>query len=89
MPMCLVARIDSALEWPDEEIVVNYLGNDLTLRPPTETQAADVHIQFADGESFDSTEHYYEIVSRFLSAMAWWHGCPASIVAYHVSSNPM
>ena len=73
MKQWMMITIESCPFWPAEETTVDFMGNELILRPPDGSNAADVRMQY---ESPEGQLHVTETIFRFLSALAWSERCP-------------
>lgn len=74
MKSWMIVTVENSVLWPKKETTVNFMGNKLILRPPTEKDAADVRIQH---EHPDDCMKAFETVLRFLSALSWSKRGPA------------
>jgi hypothetical protein len=52
------------------------MGHSLVLRPPENTSAADVRLQY---EHPHLERKAFEAILRFLTALSWWHHCPTRV----------
>jgi hypothetical protein len=76
MKMWRIVGVETQLEWPAEETTVAFMGHTLVLRPPEGASAADIRVQFEDAQS---ERKALETIFRFLTALSWWHHCPARV----------
>jgi hypothetical protein len=74
MKYWMIVTVENEVLWPAQETTVDFMGNKLILRPPTEDAAADVGLQY---EHPVGEPKAFEIILRFLSALSWSERCPA------------
>lgn len=82
----MIVTVENSALWPTEEATVDFMGNELTLRPPTENDAADVRMYY---EHPENQLLAFEIILRFLSALSWSKRCPARARLRIECTNPM
>ena len=70
----MIVTVENSALWPMEEATVDFMGNELILRPPTDKDAADVRMHY---EHPEGRLHAFETILRFLSALSWSKRCPA------------
>lgn len=74
MKWWMIVTVENSALWPTEETTVDFMGNELILRPPTDKDAADVRMHY---EHPEGRLHAFETILRFLSALSWSKRCPA------------
>jgi len=74
MKWWMIVTVENSALWPMEEATVDFMGNELILRPPTNEAAADVRMHY---EHPEGRLHAFETILRFLSALSWSKRCPA------------
>ncbi len=74
MKWWMIVTVENSALWPTEETTVDFMGNELILRPPTDKDAADVRMHY---EHPEDRLHAFETILRFLSALSWSKRCPA------------
>lgn len=74
MKMWMIVTVETELEWPAEETSVPFTGHTLILRPPDGDSAPDVRLQYGHPQS---ELEAFDTICRFLTALSWWHRCPA------------
>lgn len=86
MKWWMIVTVEAGVFWPTEETTINFMGHQLILRPPTESDAADVRIQYEQ-----PTDEYqaFETILRFLSTLAWSRRCPARARLRIKCTHPM
>lgn len=73
MKQWMIVTVESEVEWPAEEVSLQFMGQNLSLRPPDGNAAADVRMQY---EHPQSENEALETICRFLSALSWWQHQP-------------
>src|SRR5262245_351237 len=74
MKRWMVITVVTEIEWPTEEITIDFMGHSLILRPPAGDSAADVRLQY---EHPEDEQKAVEIICRFLSVLSWHYRRPA------------
>lgn len=73
MKYWMIVTVENSALWPAQETTVDFMGNKLILRPPTDDAAADVRLQYEHPvEELEA----FETILRFLSALSWSKRCP-------------
>lgn len=72
--MWMIVTLDTELDWPMAETVVEFEGQQLILRPAEAPASADIRVRYEHPQEELAA---YETICRFLSVMSWWNRRPA------------
>lgn len=86
MKWWMIVTVENSVLWPTEETSVDFMDRQLILRPPTESNAADVRVHY---EHPDKCVQAFQIILRFLSALSWSKRCPARAKLRIECTHPM
>jgi len=86
MKWWMIVTVEDSALWPAEETTIDFMGDELILRPPTDDAAADVRMHYEHpGDGLRA----FETVLRFLSALSWSKRCPARAELRIECTSPM